>query len=902
MSAAASLGFGRLAGVGRWAGALASWAVAPGNWRHVAGALARSRARQRARGWGGLRWWHAALAVYCALLWRSTRKSRRDPGAEAVWRRAGTPWGWLLVSHVVLLRYLLGKASLGVLLVRTLTAKAREAPRYAAEYVVRQRLLLQEGLQSRVEEFLDRQMDQVGEKTKELLKDPYMPVRIQGTIEDFVDVLLPDLKLALFTKTNEYIGSYRTAAEAQAQAQMQAQAKARARILLGATRRRSSSTSARPRGKSQGGEDDAGANASAGAAVDEEEQVLDSVLAALEEGEDEDEDEDSSLGDSDWDSGDDDTSDSDESAQRGEQAGEVHFRGLVATPRRGLLKGAGEAAAGAGGAGGLRLHSVVFREQARPHEWSAALPLRARAHRLAAALASARRRAATVVTDRWRRSRAWILYTLSPFDRSFWRCIRNPYYVLLNVIGLIPGVGMLFWLLVFVLLDKRDEYQLSQFIVGFQTAKFFSQGCFNLCRGALLYYICATRDLPRCETRGPQVRDYADALFFAVQMLIVWLSFFLLPYSEPCYAVNDPAHAYLLDEARNDRGQAALRAKVRLGRGGRLTNLFWWDTFAVLLVFSLAALAYLGTGQRDWQFRATCYWLSVLFGLCSFPFVPFKLPVMGNLLTPTKATGYTRTGDTVLRVLAPPPQQLLSSQTLALAHQRTVRRPSALLVLPPSLQTLPQQTLPQQTKHHHQLNQTQEQQQPQRRLAATTKSKSPASPSTLLASKRLSALQIDTSRPVKRASGDSEASTTVEDARGSGVEAEVHNSTEGGAEADAFAAAAALAAVAAEADGREPRSPYSQLAVQQVDRRTFAGFFLRDSFESELLQAQLDDMAAREAASPQTRSPAPASAATPRSGRPLNVEAASSAVAQQTGAASSLASKQILRRLSWQRP
>ena len=45
-------------------------------------------------------------------------------------------------------------------------------------------------------------MDFVAGKVKILLKDKYMPELLQDIIDDSVDLLLPDVKLALFNHTD----------------------------------------------------------------------------------------------------------------------------------------------------------------------------------------------------------------------------------------------------------------------------------------------------------------------------------------------------------------------------------------------------------------------------------------------------------------------------------------------------------------------------------------------------------------------------------------------------------------------------------------------------------------------------------------------------------------------------
>jgi len=543
--------------------------------------------------------------VYALLLWRSSRHGRawQEGSLWQLVRRLGA-WRTLVALHYALFRYVVGKATLALLV---LWGRATLlVPASASAFVEEQGRVLQESMQQRLEAFLEGQMDFLGDKFKDLVMDPYMPVSIQITIDDFVDILLPDVKLALFNKTNEYINQYQYGSGGASESETES--KARKKPI-----RRSRSASTFPDECKPLTEEE------------RRQQELDSILDALDESDVEDSDE------------------GDGASERSELS-EIDEDGLSA---RNDWK-----------------TYIIYR----------ACPRRVRPMRRRNICRSFSRESVRNVIHK---TRAWVLYTTSPYDRSFWRSIRNPYYIILQVVGLIPGIGMLWWLFVFLLHDKRDEFQLSQFIVGFQTAKFFSQGCFNLLRGAFYYYLCATKDIPNCEVKGPMVRGYLDAVFFFVQITLVWLTFFILPYSEPCRAVNDPKDAYMLDLSRGDKNQAALRAKVRLGRGGRLMHLFWWDTVSVFAAILLGVFAYAVLGQRGWQFRSTCYWLSTLYGLTALPFVPFKLPVMGNLLTPTKATGYTRDGMTVLRVIPPPPCGMLEYHEEIRARSKLVRRRSS---------------------------------------------------------------------------------------------------------------------------------------------------------------------------------------------------------------------------------
>ncbi len=59
----------------------------------------------------------------------------------------------------------------------------------------------------------------------------------------------------------------------------------------------------------------------------------------------------------------------------------------------------------------------------------------------------------------WVRFRAWTLHCLAPHDKSVWACARMQSWWALQGLGFIPSINHLWWLLVLVMKDKGDEYQ-----------------------------------------------------------------------------------------------------------------------------------------------------------------------------------------------------------------------------------------------------------------------------------------------------------------------------------------------------------------------------------------------------------------------------------------------------------
>ena len=107
---------------------------------------------------------------------------------------------------------------------------------------------------------------------------------------------------------------------------------------------------------------------------------------------------------------------------------------------------------------------------------------------------SSRARAAAVwatARGRWLRFRAWVLYTLAPFDRSLWACTKDPLWWGLHALGATPVLGQLWWVVVFLMHDRRDEGRVADFIVTFESSSFLSVGMYALVSGAATLLACS---------------------------------------------------------------------------------------------------------------------------------------------------------------------------------------------------------------------------------------------------------------------------------------------------------------------------------------------------------------------------------------------------------------------------
>jgi hypothetical protein len=60
-----------------------------------------------------------------------------------------------------------------------------------------------------------------------------------------------------------------------------------------------------------------------------------------------------------------------------------------------------------------------------------------------------------------------------------------------------------------------------------------------------------------------------------------------------------------------------------------------------------SALGVLFYPFESWQVKALFYWIRSAYGLLSFPFVIFKVPILASVLMHTKRMGYNEVGETV---------------------------------------------------------------------------------------------------------------------------------------------------------------------------------------------------------------------------------------------------------------
>lgn len=249
--------------------------------------------------------------------------------------------------------------------------------------------------------------------------------------------------------------------------------------------------------------------------------------------------------------------------------------------------------------------------------------------------------------------RAFFRWHIYPYNKSLWGKLRDPVWVTFTLVSLIPlsGLCSVIFLLIFIIIDKTDAYQLSSFVLQFKGTQFITQGIIRAITGFFLFLSCVTAggdDAEHsCEDSGPGT----DALFEAavggyfLQVLLVWVSFILLCFSK-------------------DKGRTALKGSVDVEEehdpsrtpGGYLRYLLFYDLlcFAISITFVVAAMAENpDNGYDHWTVQHAVFAAQVLYGFFSLPFFFFTIPFFQAVLTHTVPSGYDEQGR-CRKIIVPP--------------------------------------------------------------------------------------------------------------------------------------------------------------------------------------------------------------------------------------------------------
>ena len=253
--------------------------------------------------------------------------------------------------------------------------------------------------------------------------------------------------------------------------------------------------------------------------------------------------------------------------------------------------------------------------------------------------------------------RAWILYTLDPVDMSIWKRMKTFSYWILQIVQNFPlyGVQTFFEFFYFLLMCKSDEYQLVNYIVTFKKMQFFTIGCLGGLIAYIQYFFCITTDgglinyydVNRCATQNESdpVTYWIEIGTFFLKIFLVWMCYIILPCSSK---LGMPLFRIQKEEDLN-RSLTERKKCCNCSRGGgRLRALMYWELFASLLTIgAYFILTELVINSKKVSKRESIYFCQTLYGLLSFPFLIFSIPMMMTLLTKTRDTKYDKFGRCV---------------------------------------------------------------------------------------------------------------------------------------------------------------------------------------------------------------------------------------------------------------
>jgi hypothetical protein len=241
--------------------------------------------------------------------------------------------------------------------------------------------------------------------------------------------------------------------------------------------------------------------------------------------------------------------------------------------------------------------------------------------------------------------RAFFRYHMFPYDKSIWRKLRDPFWILFQLIPLVPvaAVNPLWFLFTFLVMDKGEEFQLVSFILRFKGYQFITLGLIRATLGFILFINCVTApaddDDHQCEHNGPGAQDnvWLSTGGFVLQVILAWLAFLMLPCSK-------------------QKGRSELRGTIEVdtsktegSHGAHLRYLLLCDLAAFALCAALVAYAIAmapGGDAMHWTIEHCVFGAQVLYGFLSFPFFFFTLPLLTRALTHALPTGYDGKGRT----------------------------------------------------------------------------------------------------------------------------------------------------------------------------------------------------------------------------------------------------------------
>eukprot|EP00435_Cladocopium_sp_Y103_P014525 s1050_g3.t1 len=239
---------------------------------------------------------------------------------------------------------------------------------------------------------------------------------------------------------------------------------------------------------------------------------------------------------------------------------------------------------------------------------------------------------------------AKIRYRLFPFNRGVAGVQQDPFWVICVIISVLPfmSIPAYFFAVLFLLIDKTDEFQLLFFILQIRGFQFVSDGVINVYFRYFQSFTCMmlgkTCDF---DFTGSEVATVVDLTGYGLRILCVWLAWILLH----CKAV----------QKRPPNLDAAANTAIKTFREGKLRYFLFADlilsfcgiaVMVVVAVLEILVFPSVAHGDhRSVQFVGTKTCVKVVHGVLCLPFfVLLVVPLLRNVVLHTFPTGYDKKG------------------------------------------------------------------------------------------------------------------------------------------------------------------------------------------------------------------------------------------------------------------
>jgi len=229
---------------------------------------------------------------------------------------------------------------------------------------------------------------------------------------------------------------------------------------------------------------------------------------------------------------------------------------------------------------------------------------------------------------------AKLRYRLCPFNRGVAGVQQDPFWVICVILSVLPfmSIPAYFFTVLFLLIDKTDEFQLLLFILQSRGFQFVADGLINVYFRYFQSFTCMMLG-GTCEFdfTGSEVATFIDLTGYGLRILLVWMAWILLH----CKAV----------QKRPPNLDKAVSSAIKTFREGKLRYFLFADLLLSFCGITVLVVVAVLEDHRSLHFVGTKTCVKVVHGFLCLPFfVLLVLPVLRNVVLHTFPTGYDKKG------------------------------------------------------------------------------------------------------------------------------------------------------------------------------------------------------------------------------------------------------------------